>query len=460
MQELLNEYESGFDIKVGSEIEGEVISITDRVAYVDIHTNTEAQIYINYYTKDPNVQSFKDTNLKVGDIIKAKVTKVSREGSKESTLILLSCLDKLNDEIVDELKNKFDNNETIKVLVTKESEKIYEVSYKGIKGFMPKSLASKNLEINKEIDVKILSLEVNGKRINLKVSERAILDLEYKKNRDLELSKVNEGDVLTGEVIKIEPYGAILKFNYLTGLMKTNQYSHKFVKLNDAIKIGDKLDVKVIKKENDKIELSHKALVESPFAKYIKNHKVADTVKGVLAEKFPFGFVIKLDEDVTGLLHKTEFSFNPNDNYQNNVNVGDEIEVSIIKIDEANEKISLSRKPLLDNPWERVDCKVNDVTTVTVSEINDKGLIVVAYGVDAFIPLSEVCENINEAKDKYQVGDKVDAIVLQVNPKRWQLKMSILKLAKAKEKEEIDKLLENNDVEESTLGDQFKDILK
>lgn len=459
MQELLNE--QGFDeIKVGNEVEGEVVSIKDKVAYVDIHANTEAQIYLNYYTKDPNILTFKDTDLKVGSIIKAKITKVSKEGFRESTLILLSCLDKINDEIIDELKNKYENNEVINVKVNKEFEKGFEASYKGIKCFMPKQFALNDLKVNSNIDVMIVDINTDGKRPNIKISQRSVADLEYKKNRDQEIEKINEGDILTGEIIRIETYGAIIKFNYATGLMKAKEYSHKFVNLKECINVGDKIEVKVIKKENGKLELSHKELTLSPFKAYISEHNVSDKVKGKLTNKLEFGLLIELAEDVKAMLHKSEYSYNPNDNFNNCVKIGDEIEAVIIAIDEDKKKISLSRKPLLDNPWERVDAKVGDKCEVTVTEINDKGLVVTAFGVDGFVPLSEVSENKDDAKLKYQVGDKANAVVLQINPKRWQLKLSIVKFDKMKEKAEVEKILkEGSNVDESTLGDQFKDVL-
>lgn len=458
MQELLDEM--GFkEVRPGDEVEGVVVQIKDKVAYVDIQQNTEAQIYLNYYTKDKNIQSFKETDLKVGDTIKAKVTKNSKEGNHESTLILLSCLDKINDEVVNELKEIKENGNPINVKVVKEFEKGYEVEYKGIKCFLPKALAAKP-ETGSNIDVVVTDVNDGGKRINVKVSQRAVLDMEYYKNRSAEMAKINVGDVLTGEVIKVQNYGAIIKFEYTTGLMKANEYSHKFVKLEEVLKTGEKLEVKVIKKENDKLDLSHKALTLSPFELYVKDHKVSDTVKGKLTNKLEFGLLLELAEDVKGLLHKSEYSYNPNDNLANTLKIGDEVEVSIIAIDEKKEKISLSRKPLIDNPWDRIDLKNGDNTEATISEINEKGLVVNVLGVDGFVPLSEAVENKEDITTAYQVGDKVTCNVLAINPKRWVLKLSILKVKKQKEQENIDKILKEDNKEGSTIGDQFKDILK
>lgn len=90
---------------------------------------------------------------------------------------------------------------------------------------------------------------------------------------------------------------------------------------------------------------------------------------------------------MTGLLHKSEFSWNPNDNLMASLLIGDEIEVSIIRFDDANEKIGLSRKPLIDNPWNRVETSVGSKVTGKITEAKENGFVVSLLGVDAFLPL-------------------------------------------------------------------------
>ena len=181
--------------------------------------------------------------------------------------------------------------------------------------------------------------------------------------------------------------------------------------------------------------------------------------KGKVTNKLPYGLLIELAEDVKGLLHRSEYSHNPNDNFNNCVKINDEIEASIIEIDEAKERISLSRKPLLDNPWERVEGKVGDIVEAKIVEINEKGLKVEALGVDGFVPLSEASMEKANLKDLYQVDDKVQAIIIEIKPKEWRLKLSIRKLAEQKSREDYEKHLTSED-EASTIGDRFEEILK
>ena len=90
----------------------------------------------------------------------------------------------------------------------------------------------------------------------------------------------------------------------------------------------------------------------------------------------PFGVLVELEKNVTGLLHKSEFSWNPNDNLMASLLIGDEIEVSIIRFDDANEKIGLSRKPLIDNPWNRVETSVGSKVTGKITEVKEMLLMV------------------------------------------------------------------------------------
>ena len=451
MEELLKDFGK---VKSGDIITGTVESIVDdKTAYVDIQAFTEGTLHLDHFTRDKNVTSLKDV-LKVGQKIKVKVTSVKEEN------IYLSCLDIVDDKVIDEIRTAFIECTPIEVTVNSEvNGKGYVASYKGLRVFLPKSQASKDVELNKSLLVKITAFEEKGERTNVIISRREVENEEYKENREKEIESINLGDVLEGTVAKIEKYGAVIKFNYATGLLLLNQISHKFIDINKELEVGQKIEVKVIKKENGKLELSRKALIDSPFVTYTKEHKVSDKVTGKLVNKLPYGLLLELAEDVTGLLHSTEYSHNPNDNYANCVKIGDMIDVAIIKIDEAKERISLSRKALMDNPWDKVEAKVGDVTKVKITEVNEKGLKVEAFGVDGYIPSSEATKEKADLNSLFAVGDIYDAVVLEVKPKEWRLKLSIKKIQVAKEREEFEKYM-TSDESSVTLGDQVADELK
>ena len=451
MDDLLKDFSK---VKPGEIITGTVVSIPDdKTAYVDIQDFTEGTLHLDHFTRDKNVTSLKDV-LKVGQSIKVKVTSV-----KEET-VYLSCLDIIDDKVIEEIRTAFIECTPIQVTVSSEVKgKGYVATYKGLRVFLPKSQATASVALNKTIEVKITAFEEKGEKTNVIVSRREIENEEYKENREKEIEGINVGDVLKGTIAKIEKYGAVVKFNYATGLLLLNQISHKFIDINKELEVGQEVEVKVIKKENGKLELSKKALVDSPFEAYVKSHKVADKVTGKLVNKLPYGLLLELAEDVTGLLHSTEYSHNPNDNYANFVKIGDMIDVAIIKIDEAKERISLSRKALMDNPWDKVEAKVGDVTKVKITEINEKGLKVEAFGVDGYIPASEATKDKADLNSLFAVGDEYDAVVLEIRPKEWRLKLSIKKIQVAKEREEFEKYM-TSDESSVTVGDTLSDDLK
>lgn len=473
MEELLNE--SSESVKVGSIVEGTVVQIDHKVIYVDINQPTEGVIYLNYFTTDKNADSFEGL-VNVGDQVKAKVTKV--EETKDGSVILLSCLDLLREKVYQELKEQVAQG-VVDVLakVVKVNEKSYELAYNGARLFM--SIKDTKDELKKGDSIMVRITEVSEEKGLCFCSHYLIVKEErekkhaeyvaqkekehalYEEARNKEIESLSVGTEIEGTVSKILPYGVIVKFDKAQGLIKMRDLDHNFVKdPNQVVAIGEKVKVKVVKNENGKIELSRKDLIESPYQTYVKAHHVSDTVKGKVITKLPFGMLLELDKDVTGLLHKSEFSWNPNDNLMASTLIGDELEVAIINTDDANEKISLSIKALIDNPWSRVEAKVGDETEALVTEVSSKGLKVSAFGVDGFIPARSVVLEGKSQKieDYYNVDDKVKCIVTEVNPKRWILTLDQKAYKYKQERLEFDKYMSNEEdsIKSTTIGDLLK----
>ncbi len=444
------EFDMPKDLAVGDKVTGVVVQVEDKTIYLDVKSFTEAVMHLDHYTKDKNVTSFKGL-VKVNDEIKCQVTKINEEH------IYVSRLNQLVDEAFKEVVNANDAGNPINVVVKKEVNKGYLTEYKANQLFLPVALAGKDVKVGDKLKVKIVEVEEAKKRAV--VSRKAILDEEYKEEKQKQLDLISVGDVIKATVVKVEKFGAILKNGNVFGLLRASQVSHKFVDITSELKVDDELEVKVIKKENNKIELSRKALLETPFKLYIKDHKVSDKVEGIVKNKLQYGLLLELAPEVKGLLHQSEFSHNPNDNFQNCVKINDKVEVAIININEDKERISLSRKPLLDNPWERVEAKAGDIVDIKISEVNEKGLKVEALGVDGFVPMSEALVEKGNLSDFYAVGDTAKAIIVEIKPREWRLKLSIKKLKDEEERKSFEKHL--TDKEESvTIGDAFKDVLE
>lgn len=396
--------------------------------------------------------------VKVGDTIDVSISKIIE--SEDSMSVLVSRLPLLRKKNQEVLLDAFNNKETINVEVTKVVNKGVVANYAGCEIFIPESLLSIGEDVNlnafigRNIDVKIIDKKNDRGKEKYVASHKAILLNEMYEKRTEEISNINVGDTLKATVVNFEPYGVTMQIGLVRGVMKYGQVSHfRDEKAEKILAIGDEVAVKVIAKEGNKIDLSRKALIPSPYQAYVAKNEVSKTVKGKVAQKIAAGLIIELDKGVTGLLHKSEFSWNPNDNLDMCVKIGDEIEVKILKVDNEKERISLSRRLLLDNPWKNVNCKKGDIIDVTVEEVTSKGLKVAACGVDVIINPNDCLAEKGKLEDFFANGDVEKAKVLDVNKEKWILKLSIKEIKLAEQKQEFEKYKEQNIEDDATIGD-------
>lgn len=439
--------------KVGEVVKGKVISVDDRKISVDFGSITEGTLYLEYYTLDKNIESFKSV-IKVGDEIEAVVSKVS-ESKEGSYSILLSRIDFAKKEAFQSVAS--DAGKEITVTVQSRVKNGFMVKYNGILFFLHES-ENPNLKKGDKVKVVITNLDEdrNSGRVSIKALERKQLGEEKEK----EFSSLKVGEIIEGPITKVEPFGVYIQLGKLFGLVRLKELDHLYIENPTAkYKVGDVYKAKIISLDNGKINLSFKALTKSPIEEYAEAHKVSDKVKGKVVQKLPFGIVLELAPNVTGLLHQSEFSWNPHDNLQSSVKIGDELEMAIISIDVEKKKISLSIKALIDNPWGRVEAHAGDVIDCKVTEVTPKGLKIEALGVDGFVPSNEItlASGSNKLSDYYNAGDTFKAIIKKVDPKSWVLIASLKKLQEVMERKEYEKFM-NNDTEEDpiTIGDTLK----
>lgn len=448
-----NEFETKF-YKVGDEITGNVISVSEKSISLDINTWTEGTMYLDYYTLDKNITSFKGL-VNIGDVIDCKITKISEEQ------ILLSRLGNAKKEAFKEFGVK-NVDKPITVTIKKKVNKGYMTSYQNVDFFLPEGDLVTNAKAGDK--VKVLVLRVDEDKNSGLVSERAYKKAVLEETKAKEYGNLKVGDTISGVISKIQPYGVFVSFGNLQGLVRTKEISHVFVNnINDVIKVDDKVNAKIINLENGKIELSIKALVLSPIQEFALKNKVSDTIKVTVSQKLPFGIICDICENVNGLLHQSEFSWNPNDNLMNNVKIGDELELAIIKIDVKNNKVSLSRKALIDNPWNRVEANIGDKVECVITEVTSKGLKVETLGVDGFIDIRDIRLEKNSSKlsDYFNEGDKVIGYITKLDSRSWILEISLKAYQEDMERIQFEEFMSQQKEEEpvTTLGDIFKDIL-
>ena len=416
----------------------------------------DAYMFKDQYSNNPD-ESIND--LKVGDIIDVAIAKINE--TEDSMSLLVSRLPLLNKKNQELLLEAYNNKDTISVTVTKIVNKGVVALYAGCEIFIPESLLSIGEKVNlnnflgRTIDVKIVEKKTDNKgKEKYVASHKAILLDEMFEKRKEEISNIIVGDTVKATVISFEPYGVLMQIGLARGILKYNQVSHfRDERAEKILAVGDEVALKVIGKEGNKIDLSRKALIPSPYQVYVSKNEVSKTVSGKVVQKIPAGIILELDKGVTGLLHRSEFSWNPNDNLDMCVKIGDEIEVKIIKLDDEKQRISLSRKLLLDNPWKNVDCKKDDILEVEVIEATSKGLKVLACGVEVLINPNDSLAEKGKLEDFYAKGDKVKAKVMDVNKDKWILKLNIKVLKLAEQQEEFEKYKESNDNTSATIGD-------
>ncbi len=178
-------------------------------------------------------------------------------------------------------------------------------------------------------------------------------------------------------------------------------------------------------------------------------------------QKLPFGIILELIDSVRGLLHRSEYSWNPDDNFASYVKIGDQVDTVITLIDPKKNKISLSRRLLLDNPWKDVSFKRGEEVECKVVEVTESGLIVETKGVNGTIPLQELAvEKVTSPEKLFAIGDKFMARVVEVNAKRWYLKLSKRQVDIMDARDEYEKYLVDENDEATTIGDLFKEVLE
>ena len=461
MEELLLQSE----VKVGQKVTGEVINMTEKELVLDIKQFAEGHMYINEY--DPTLDSFKGV-VNVGDMVECIVMKISENDSHSA--IYLSRLPLIKQANNDQMSVLCHSKEVIKVKLTKNVGRGLVGSYLGNEVFVPASqvdMVEVNLDdfVGKTVEVKLM--EHDERRRQYVGSRRELLYQELKAKKASELASFVVGETVSGVVSKIDNnLGAFVKFEHNQGLIRVRELSHiPFKEVSEVVSVGETVTVKVMKVEGNKIDLSLKALVKTPFEVYAEEHKASEVVTGKIVQKLPFGAIVEVAPYVTGLLHVNEISWNPNDNSLASMKVGQELNVAIVNIDSKKERIGLSLKVMVDNPWGRVKAQRGDTVKATITGIvAGRHLTVATLGVDGIIPINEVPmkEKSSKLEDYYSVGDEVDAVITFIDSRAWKLELSIKRFTSRVEREQFEAYMQQEQEKETviTLGDLFKEVLK
>ena len=400
----------------------------------------------------------------IGKKVKAVIVKVDKD--KNSVVISRKELierDKARvQEIVDRL---LESKEVVEGTIKKITSYGMFVDVGGMDGLVHYSQISHKGPVNpsKYFDegdvVNVVALDYDKKKRHLSLS---IKDANPDPWQDID-NIIGVGDTVTATISNIEPYGVFVDLGEdLEAFLHVSEVSwDKNVKHpKDYLEVGEDINVEVIEidKEGRRLRVSLKSLLPKPMDAFVANHKVGDVVTGTVSSLTDFGAFVKID-NVEGLLHNQEISWDKSENAKDVLNPGDEVEVKIIKIDKDAGKISLSKKALEDSPVKAFTAnhKVGDIVTGTVKDKKDFGVfIALEPNVDALIR----SEDLHPLKaDEIEKGQEIKGVISFIDSNNDRIRVSVKRLERQEEREAMNKL--NMDQDDSmTLGDVLKDQLK
>jgi small subunit ribosomal protein S1 len=442
-------------VRVGKIVTGKVFHVADDYAYVDIQAFAEGIIYKEGLSLDGSLKSCKDV-LKEGDELTFKITRIDHESQQ----ILLTRRDMLREEKRAEFAQKAEH-ERIKVKVKKVTKGGLVCMYDGIEMFMPLShidVKRVNAQDFKGKTLECIVLESSERRII--VSRKVLLQEDERKAKEEAYEGIEVGKSYKGTVTSVLPYGAFVSFGNIEGLLHVSEISHHRVNdPNEVLKKGEEVEVKVIKKDGGKLSLSMKALLSTPWELFLEEHKVGDEVEGVIVRKMKDAMLIEVAKGVVGRLSSKDYSWDPNEHFAGSVEVSDTVKVKILSFDKKRRRMTLSRKHLFYNPWADVTVKKGETVSGTVVELKEKGAVVQVGNVQAFLPINEIStERIEKVADALKVEQVINALVLEVDKRKWNMKLSIKALQQKKERELFEQYKqEEQQATKQTLGELFKE---
>ena len=432
--ELFAESQAEKNMKPGSIVTGRVMEVRQDLVIVNAGLKSEGAIPIEQFYNE-NCQ----LEVAVGDEIEVALdavedgygeTKLSREKAKRAAAWAI-------------LEQAYETHETITGIITEKVKGGFTVNMNDIRAFLPGSLVDVRpvrdttyLE-GKPLEFKVIKLD--KRRNNVVVSRRAVVEKENNQERDALLETMQEGMVRRGVVKNLTDYGAFVDLGGVDGLLHITDMAFKRVKHpSEVVNVGDEIDVKILKfdRERIRVSLGLKQLGEDPWINIARRYPENTRVVGKVTNLADYGCFVEIEEGVEGLVHVSEMDWtNKNIHPSKVVQIGDEVEVMVLDIDEERRRISLGIKHCHPNPWDEFAAthNKNDKVAGHIKSITDFGIFVGLSGsIDGLVHLSDISWNVpgEIAVRNYKKGDEVEAVVLAVDAERERISLGIKQLDK------------------------------
>ena len=430
--ELFEESLKTVEMEPGSIVTGVVIDIDNE--WVTVHAGLKSEGVI---PRAQFLDAAGNCSLSIGDEVQVALetvedgfgeTKLSREKAKRA-------------ESWKELEAAHEADEVVKGVINGKVKGGFTVDINTIRAFLPGSLVdvrpvrdTAHLE-NKELEFKVIKLD--QKRNNVVVSRRAVMEAANSVEREALLESLQEGMSVKGIVKNLTDYGAFVDLGGVDGLLHITDMAWKRIKHpSEIVEVGQEIDVKILKfdRERNRVSLGLKQLGEDPWVEITNRYPEGSRVKARVTNLTDYGCFAELEEGVEGLVHVSEMDWtNKNVHPSKIVQLGDEVEVMVLDIDEERRRISLGIKQCQQNPWDAFASQYSkgDKIAGSIKSITDFGIFIGLEGnIDGLVHLSDISWNEagEEAVRNYKKGDEIETVILSIDPERERISLGIKQL--------------------------------
>jgi len=421
------------DMNPGAIVSGTVIDIDSD--WVTVHAGLKSEGVI---AKSEFLDEQGAFELEVGSVVKVALetvedgfgaTKLSREKAKRAEMWM-------------ELEAAYEKNDVVTGIINGKVKGGFTVDLNNIRAFLPGSLIDvRPLKDTLHLEGQLLEfrlIKLDQKRNNVVVSRRAVLETVSTEERDALLETLQEGMSVKGIVKNLTDYGAFVDLGGVDGLLHITDMSWKRIKHpSEIVNVGDEISVKVLKydRERNRVSLGLKQLGEDPWlaikGRYPKNARV----KAVVTNLTDYGCFAELETGVEGLVHVSEMDWtNKNIHPSKVVQLGQEVDVMVLDIDEERRRISLGIKQCSQNPWDGFadSFAKGDRVKGTIKSMTDFGIFLGLDGnIDGLVHLSDISwdESGEDAVREYKKGDEIETIILSIDSERERISLGIKQLS-------------------------------
>ena len=428
---LFEESQKEQQFKMGDIVTGVVVEVQSDYVLVDINYKSEGLIPIDEFRMVDGVRA-----VKPGDKVEVLIDRIENDNG----MIGLSKNKADMMKAWNDISKAAENEEVIEGTVVAKVKGGLSVDI-GVTAFLPGSQIDlrpvRNVDVFLGKKFKFKVIKFNKKRGNIVLSRRALLEEERESQRAQTLDQIKEGSIVVGLVKNITDYGAFIDLGGMDGLLHITDMSWGRVKHpSEVLKVGDEIQVKVLKYDNEKerVSLGLKQLQADPWDSVKAAFPVSAKVSGKIISLAEYGAFVELAEGVEGLIHVSEMSWTKRVKHPSQVvNVNDTVEVQVLEIDADNRRISLGMKQLQANPWVEMKESYAPGTIIEgeVKSITEFGVFVgIEEGIDGLVHISDFSwtRRVNHPSEMFTKGQKIRAVVLGVDIENERFSLGVKQL--------------------------------